>query len=556
MPAPRRNRLLPLILLALLVPIAAGLGQTLVSVFSDGATGRTAWAVLWSTPGLVSALRVTVVTGLAATALSLLLAVALCALLVSRFRGLHSSHWLAPFLATPHAALAIGLAFLLAPSGWLLRLLAPLLELDRPPDLALVNDAHGIALIIGLGIKETPFLLLMLLTALSQLAGNRQLAAARSLGYGLAAGWLTIVLPQLWPMIRLPVFVVLAYSLANVEMALILGPSNPPTLAVLLLRLFTDPDLTALPAASAGALLQLFLVGGGVLLISALRRLCAALGLAWIRSGRRGRRADQGLVAVAGLAVVLLLLGALALLALVLWSLAWRWSWPGLWPDAWSLRAWTAATSGWLPALGQTLLLAGASTAVALFLAVVWLESEDRCGHRRSARAWIHLPLLVPQIGFLAGLNTLFLSIGVGNGWLAVVWVHVLFVFPYVMIALVDAWQGLDPRLLKSAAALGAGPWKRLLRIKLPVLLSPMTTAAAIGIAVSVAQYLPTLFMGAGRISTLTTEAVALASGSDRRITAVYASLQAAVPLAGYLLALAVPLLVHRNRRGLLVVPR
>ena len=76
-------------------------------------------------------------------------------------------------------------------------------------------------------------------------------------------------------------------------------------------------------------------------------------------------------------------------------------------------------------------------------------------------------------------------------------------------------------------------------------------TAAAIGIAVSVAQYLPTLFMGAGRIATLTTEAVTLSSGSDRRVTGVYASLQAALPFAAYLLAFAVPAAIHRNRRDL-----
>jgi putative thiamine transport system permease protein len=75
--------------------------------------------------------------------------------------------------------------------------------------------------------------------------------------------------------------------------------------------------------------------------------------------------------------------------------------------------------------------------------------------------------------------------------------------------------------------------------------------AAAIGFAVSIAQYLPTLFMGAGRIATLTTEAVTLASGSDRRVVGVYAVLQAGLPFLAYGAALLVPGLVYRNRRGL-----
>lgn len=92
---------------------------------------------------------------------------------------------------------------------------------------------------------------------------------------------------------------------------------------------------------------------------------------------------------------------------------------------------------------------------------------------------------------------------------------------------------------------------RRLVAVKLPILLRPLLTAAAIGFAVSVAQYLPTLFMGAGRVATLTTEAVTLSSGSDRRVTGVYAVLQAVLPLGTYVAALFLPAFVHRNRRGL-----
>ncbi|MGR5542427.1 thiamine ABC transporter permease, partial [Vibrio campbellii] len=57
-------------------------------------------------------------------------------------------------------------------------------------------------------------------------------------------------------------------------------------------------------------------------------------------------------------------------------------------------------------------------------------------------------------------------------------------------------------------------------------------------ISVSLAQYLPTLMLGAGRISTLTTEAVALSSGFDRRVTAIYAIWQALLPLLFFVLAI------------------
>jgi hypothetical protein len=48
---------------------------------------------------------------------------------------------LAPFLAAPHAAIAIGLAFVIAPSGWIARALSPWATgWETPPDLATVHD--------------------------------------------------------------------------------------------------------------------------------------------------------------------------------------------------------------------------------------------------------------------------------------------------------------------------------------------------------------------------------------------------------------------------------
>jgi putative thiamine transport system permease protein len=161
------------------------------------------------------------------------------------------------------------------------------------------------------------------------------------------------------------------------------------------------------------------------------------------------------------------------------------------------------------------------------------------------------LPLLLPQIAFLYGLNLLFLQLGISGGIVTVIWAQGLFVFPYVMIALSDPWRALDPRLIRTAASLGAGPTRRLFRVKVPALIGPLLTAAAIGFAVSIAQYLPTLFMGAGRIATLTTEAVTLSSGSDRRVIGTYAVLQALLPFAAYGLALVLPRVLYRDRLGL-----
>ena len=83
------------------------------------------------------------------------------------------------------------------------------------------------------------------------------------------------------------------------------------------------------------------------------------------------------------------------------------------------------------------------------------------------------------------------------------------------------------------------------------MLLKPALVASAVGFAVSVGQYLPTLLIGGGRWPTITTEAVALASGGDRRVIGVYAFVQMLLPFIGFALATIVPAFLFRNRNDM-----
>lgn len=558
----RALRLVVLVVVAagLALPILGGLLETAGAAFGRlpavGAAELSLdpWRRLAALPGVRTSILLSLWTGIASTVLSLMVALFLAGALRAWMDAGRMAGILAPLLAAPHAAMAIGLAFLIAPSGLIARLLSPWATgWSQPPDLPIVHDPLGLALILGLMVKEVPFFLLVTLSALSRLPVAAETAAGRAMGYAPAAVWAKVVVPQVYRLIRLPVFVTLSFALSVVDMALILGPSHPPTFAVAMTRWFLSADTQLILPASAAALAIAGLVALSIAGWIAAERLIVRIGRAWTRSGGRGRAPSPAFVAVRGLGLGLLVLAGGALATLFLWSVTWRWTFPRPLPESWSLWAWAGSAAGWGSALKQTLFLGLVTTVLSLVLAVAWLEGEDRAGLKRArwAEALIYLPLLVPQVAFLFGLSVTFLRAGLTGGTLAVVWGHVLFVFPYVMLALSDPWRSLDRRLERAAAALGAGPWRRLFRVKLPVLLRPVLTAAAIGFAVSVAQYLPTLFLGAGRVATLTTEAVTLSSGSDRRVTGVYAILQAALPYAVYLAALLLPLLLYRNRRGL-----
>ena len=87
--------------------------------------------------------------------------------------------------------------------------------------------------------------------------------------------------------------------------------------------------------------------------------------------------------------------------------------------------------------------------------------------------------------------------------------------------------------------------------MKWPTLQRPILASLAIGFAVSVAQYLPTLFAGGGRFATVTTEAVALSAGGNRRVLAVQALLQIALPMLAFLLTTVATYGLVRHRKGL-----
>jgi putative thiamine transport system permease protein len=556
-------RYLPaLTLLVFLGPVVAGLAGTLLPAFGylpalgGEEVSLAPWRRLAAAPGIGTAVRLTLTSGV----LSTLLALALTIFVFAAGHGTRAltrvKRAMTPLLAVPHLATAVGLAFLIAPSGWLVRLIAPWPSgWQTPPDVALVQDHLGLALTLGLVLKETPFLVLMTFGALGQVRADDQLRMARSLGYGPVQAWLKVVLPLVYPQIRLPVYAVLAYSLSVVDMAIVLGPTTPPTLAPLVLRWFNDPDLAMRFQAAAGACLQFGLVA---LAIGVWRSAEAALGCLarpWLIGGARGGAGTAARAAAwAGLAL-LFGLSSGSLLSLALWSVAGRWRFPDAWPEQLSLERWADQAAALTGPAWTTLVVGVAAAVIALVLVAGCLENESRRQRRAGpgALTLIYLPLLVPQIGFLFGVQVLLVWAELDGRWLALIWTHLLFVLPYVFLALADPYRSLDPRYARSALALGRPPWVVWTRIKLVMLLRPILIALAVGFAVSVAQYVPTLFAGGGRFSTLTTEALSLSAGGNRRVVGLFALTLAVLPLLGFGLALALPAWRFRHRRAMRV---
>jgi len=520
--------LLPAGLFAL--PLAAALVWALA-----GALDPLAWRQLAADPALAPSLRLALWVGSASTLLSLGLTLWLVTHLHARPAWARLERALGGLLAIPHAAFAVGLALLLMPSGLIARLIAPLAGWTAPPDVATVQDPFGLALIAALVLKEVPFLLWNVAAQLRPVARNaqlrQQLQTAQAMGYPAASVWWRVLWPQLLPRLALPLLAVWAYGLTVVDMALVLGPTRPPTLAVLSWQWLLDADAAMNRQGAAAALLLAGVTAAGALAAAvAWRLLQPALRAREVRGDRPPAHAagpGAPLLALAGVSAY-----ASAIVLLLFVSIASVWSFPALWPQQVSLDAWGAVATG-LRSVWVTAGLAFASAATGVVLAIAWMETTPEAWDRRAAPL-VFAPMLLPGVLLVVGLYRLALELGI-DGSLAGLWLaHSLFTTPYALVALAPAYRSFDARYEHTAMALGRSHLAFLRQVKWPMLLAPIASAAAIGFAVSVTQYLSTQFVGAGRYATVTTEALTLASGGQRGTMAAFALLQALLPALAF----------------------
>jgi putative thiamine transport system permease protein len=550
----------------LLVLIAAlPMGWALWAAASQ-ALDVSAWQALWADPQTLHAWGMTLWTGLAST---LLVWWTVARLLAHGFIRQQLARWLThvpALLATPHAAMAIGLVLWLSPSGWALRLVSPgITGFDAPPPWLTTQDPWGLGLILALWLKEVPFLLWVAATQLQREDLRRrwqaEFALAQTLRHTPATAFAQVVWPQLAPRLRWPLLAVLAYGLTVVDMALIIGPATPPTLAVLAWQWLSDADLLTQSqgVAAAGWLTGTVLLAG-VLTVMALRvvaamrkfasrgslpqkmlpwvgRFCGRLPLQPNGHSSKHAHSAAGLLRgrISGLALAIGGAYLAVWFALTVGSVSGVWPFPQIWPSLWTGDAWAQVIAS-APTVWTTLGLAAASASVCLVWSVAWLELAPR-RWQQALRPWCLLSLVLPSVLWVVGLYSVALQWRLEGQWLGLLLAHAVMVLPYVLLALEPAYLAVDPRQSAVVASLGHGRWTELVRIKWPLLQRAIASAWAVGFAVSVAQYLPTLYVGAGRFATVTTEAVTLASGAQRSLMSAYAALQMLLPVLAFALA-------------------
>ncbi|MGD9792068.1 MAG: ABC transporter permease subunit [Acidimicrobiia bacterium] len=208
--------------------------------------GLDAWRSIIVDGHFHDAIGFTVAIAGASTIISVILALALGAGLQNRPTWLRAA--IASAVPIPHLVAASLAVTWLAPGGLADRILGT-------SPFTIVGDRHGLGIIVVYTLKETPFLLLLVLASWDQHTHESQEAAV-ALGASPWRSFRDIVMARLAGPLTAGALVVAAFTLGATEVPLLVGPTRPDTIATYALTTVRTDG----PAARADAAAALLVV--------------------------------------------------------------------------------------------------------------------------------------------------------------------------------------------------------------------------------------------------------------------------------------------------------
>ena len=241
---------------------------------------------------------------------------------------------------------------------------------------------------------------------------------------------------------------------------------------------------------------------------------------AW--AGGRERRAIDRRVFIRWVTIAVLLTWlVLPMVPLLIWSFSFRWFFPDVLPSQYSLRAWNyvfSPTSGVLQSLWDTILISAGATALSILVGVPAGRAlgQYRFRGKTLVELLILAPTIVPGIAVVLGIHVLFIRYGLANTAFGVMLVHLIPTLPYMVLVMSGVFANYGTELEDTARTLGAGRIRVFLQITLPAIRPGLSVALMFTFLISWGQYLPTLLIGSGRITTLPLVLFPLLSGPNK----------------------------------------
>ena len=323
-------------------------------------------------------------------------------------------------------------------------------------------------------------------------AGGEAFAAARSLGASPFRAFLRVSLPALFPGLLTAGILTFVFTFASFGVPLLLGGYRYSTLEVEIYRLLAY-ELDFKGAAALVLWQAVVLTSVSLLYLLAARRLGAE------GQAQSPGPAEGGYLRGAVFWLFLLFIYA-PLIALIYASFKT--------PEGLGLDHYLAVLTsgdayfrpGLLVALKNTLLFGIGAALLALLPGVAYATLAARGGVLTELLGL--LPLVVSPVSL--GVGYLLAYPHLKAHPLSLVLIYATLGFPLLARALVPALRSLGGELAAAAATLGAAPWRRLVRVELPLALPALASGAALALAVAIGEFGATLLLFRPEWTTLT----------------------------------------------------
>lgn len=530
MRAARRPELLAWALLALLVWLIV---YPLVLVLIEGFHGPGGWTLdflrqFLRQPNEARALWGSLWISVVSVMLAGMIGVPL-AFLFARydFPGRRTLGWLIALPAVlPPLVGVIAFLFLYGESGFVSLLLQRLLRLDQPP--WSLEGAGAILLVHAYSMYV--YFYLFVRAGLARLDAS-VLEAAASLGAGRWRTLRRVVLPLLYPSLGGAALLTFMTSLASFSAPYIFGGGfRVMTTQIVATRLNGDDQLAMIETVSLTliALAGLWLLRGSRVLEG---NVGGRKGIAPARVAVRRTSVRVALGALGwGLALVLLL----PHLTLVLVSLVPLGSWTTEpLPPAYTWRNYLTLLEDPVRArpLLNSIWLATTSTIAAVGIAIIAgvLSVRRRVPQRRTIEGLLALPWAVPGTVFAIALATAFSVRAPLTGRLILVgtlWIlplaYLVRSLPITSRAVLAGFRTLDSSLDEAAATLGAGRWRTLRRVTLPLLRPAIVAGASLAFVTALGDFVTSIMLYTYDTRPISLEILSSLRQSDVGVAAAY----------------------------------
>ncbi len=162
-------------------------------------------------------------------------------------------------------------------------------------------------------------------------------------------------------------------------------------------------------------------------------------------------------------------------------------------------------SADWLSSFFQSAVIASASSLLATSLGTLCAIGLWRVSSRMGevARAFLLLPLIIPQIISAMAFYRLWIPLGILDSYTGLILAHTILAAPMALITVSASLANFDPRLEQASRNLGASTWTTMRRVIFPSIKPGIYAGALFAFILSWDEIVVTLFISKFTVYTL-----------------------------------------------------